>query len=108
MLTTPRGPGMAHRIFRLSAVEARTGPSRSTIFQCISDGAFPPQIFLEAPPAGWIEQSTTAWIKRQRSRRSKAGYGPFFAVRGELAAPRGPSRNVGVSDMARKQDGGRV
>jgi prophage regulatory protein len=56
---------MAHSILRLPAVKARTGLSRSTIYQRISDGTFPPQILLGARAVGWIEQSITDWIEQQ-------------------------------------------
>ena len=43
---------------RLPEVEARTGKSRSSIYQGVSDGTFPKQIKLGGPRAravGWIE-----------------------------------------------------
>ncbi len=56
---------MAQTILRLPQVKARTGLSRSTIYQRISDGTFPQQISLGARAVGWIEQSITDWIEQQ-------------------------------------------
>jgi prophage regulatory protein len=56
---------MAHSILRLPAVKARTGLSRSTIYQRVSDGTFPQQISLGPRAVGWVEQSITDWIEQQ-------------------------------------------
>jgi len=56
---------MAPSILRLPAVKARTGLSRSTIYQRIAEGTFPQQISLGARAVGWIEQQITDWIERQ-------------------------------------------
>jgi prophage regulatory protein len=59
------GANMAHSILRLPAVIARTGLSRSTIYQRVSAGTFPQQISLGARAVGWIKQSITDWIEQQ-------------------------------------------
>lgn len=59
-------------ILRLSQVISRTGLSRSTIYQRISEGAFPGQINLGANSVGWVESEINAWISSriQQSRVS--------------------------------------
>ena len=64
---------MAHSILRLPAVKSRTGLSRSTIYQRVAAGTFPPQISLGARAVGWIEQEIeeyVAWLI-ERSRESR-------------------------------------
>lgn len=60
---------MAHSILRLPAVKARTGLSRSTIYQRIAQGSFPAAYSLGGRAVGWLEADVSAWIldKVQRS-----------------------------------------
>ena len=53
------------RIIRMADVQARTGLSRSTIYQWVSDGSFPQPIRLGARAIGWIESEVDAWIREQ-------------------------------------------
>ena len=53
------------RIIRMADVQARTGLSRSTIYQWASDGSFPQPIRLGARAVGWIESEVDAWIREQ-------------------------------------------
>ena len=53
------------RIIRMADVQARTGRSRSTIYQWVSDGSFPQPIRLGARAVGWIESEVDAWIREQ-------------------------------------------
>lgn len=65
-------------ILRRKQVEARTGLSRSTIYDKINrkspryDPNFPKQISLGGDAVGWIEAEVVAWIenKIRTSRRS--------------------------------------
>jgi prophage regulatory protein len=50
------------KILRLDSVMERTGLSRSSIYQKISEKKFPPQISLAANSVGWIESEVEAWI----------------------------------------------
>ena len=61
--TAPTSP--APTILRLWQVKARTGLSRSTIYQRVSEGTFPQQISLGARAVGWVEQSIADWIEQQ-------------------------------------------
>jgi prophage regulatory protein len=60
-------------ILRLKEVQARTGLSRSTIYQRVSNGAFPRQVSLGGQRAvGWVEQEIEEYLARliERSRES--------------------------------------
>ncbi|MBK6599638.1 MAG: AlpA family transcriptional regulator [Proteobacteria bacterium] len=67
---------MTTAILRLPAVKARTGLSRSTIYQRVSAGTFPKPITLgsepEARAVGWLDSEIEAWFALQveRSRKS--------------------------------------
>ena len=49
-------------ILRRKQVEARTGLSRSTIYQYIKDGAFPKPVPLGPRAVGWLESEVSEWI----------------------------------------------
>jgi prophage regulatory protein len=49
-------------ILRRKQVEARTGLSRSTIYQHVSDGTFPKPVSLGARAVGWLESEIDAWL----------------------------------------------
>lgn len=53
---------IAHAILRLKSVQARTGLSRSSIYQRISDGSFPAPIKLGARSVGWVESDINNFI----------------------------------------------
>lgn len=55
------------RIIRLPLVIERTGLSRSTIYEHISNGNFPKQIPLGPHSVGWIENEINAWIEAKIS-----------------------------------------
>jgi prophage regulatory protein len=63
---------MAYVILRLPAVKARTGLSRSTIYQRISQGTFPKPLSLGARAVGWLESEIDKWLSnRLRARESR-------------------------------------
>ncbi|MGA3134024.1 MAG: AlpA family transcriptional regulator [Terracidiphilus sp.] len=43
----------------------RTGPSRSTVYQRVSEGRFPKPVSLGARAVGWVESDIEEWISRQ-------------------------------------------
>jgi prophage regulatory protein len=51
-------------ILRLPSVIARTGLSRSAIYQRVSDGSFPCQRSLGARAVGWLEWEIDDWLER--------------------------------------------
>ena len=62
----------AATVLRLPAVMARTGLSRSTIYERIAAGTFPPQVRLGPRAAGWYEDEVDRWV---RSRRQMSALG---------------------------------
>ena len=62
-------------ILRRPQVEARTGLSRSTLYQYIQDGLFPRPVSLGARAVGWLESDVTAWITA-RTRVARPGTAP--------------------------------
>jgi len=58
-------------ILRLPAVKARTGLSRSTIYQRVAEGNFPKPVNLGKRAVGWLEseisQHLAALVERSRS-----------------------------------------
>lgn len=56
---------MANVILRLPAVKARTGLSRSSIYQHVADGSFPRPVSLGARAVGWVESDIEGWISRK-------------------------------------------
>ncbi len=50
------------RILRLSEVQARTGLSRTTIYEWRVEGRFPQPVGLGARSVGWIEAEVDEWI----------------------------------------------
>lgn len=53
---------MATVILRLPQVRARTGLSRSQLYELISRGRFPRQVKLSERAAGWVEDQVEAWL----------------------------------------------
>lgn len=63
----------AIEILRRREVEAKTGLSRSTIYQKIKDKQFPLPISLGAQSVGWIKSEIEEWIaERVKVSRSSA------------------------------------
>ncbi|MCG8029926.1 MAG: AlpA family transcriptional regulator [Candidatus Thiodiazotropha taylori] len=60
------------KILRRPAVEARTGLSRSTIYQRMSEGNFPKAISLGDRAVGWVEAEITDWLNQQIKATRKA------------------------------------
>ena len=61
-------------ILRRPQVEARTGLSRSTIYQRIKEGTFPSPISLGAKAVGWLESEIDAWLaERIKASRGASG-----------------------------------
>ena len=58
------------RILRLSEVQARTGLSRTTIYEWRVEGRFPQPVGLGARSMGWIESEVEEWV-RERIAKSR-------------------------------------
>jgi prophage regulatory protein len=50
-------------IKRRPEVEAKTGLSRSTIYEKMKNGTFPKPVKLGPRAVGWLETEVDAWIK---------------------------------------------
>ena len=53
----------AVRILRPSQVLARTGLSKSTLYELIAEGSFPSPIRISARARGWLEAEVHEWIR---------------------------------------------
>lgn len=53
------------KILKLQALISKTGLSKSSVYQRISDGTFPEQISLGGRSVGWIESEIDDWLKQQ-------------------------------------------
>jgi prophage regulatory protein len=62
----------ALKVEKRKQVEARTGLSRSTIYQLVGEGAFPAPISLSAHSVGWLSHEVDEWIA-ERIRLREAG-----------------------------------
>jgi prophage regulatory protein len=58
---------MCDRILRRPEVEARTGLSRSTIYEMIGRGEFPRPVKLGRRAVGWLESAVTRWLESRKS-----------------------------------------
>lgn len=54
---------MCRTIIRRPKVQERTGLSCSTIYQLISENAFPKQVRLGKRSVGWYEDEIDEWIE---------------------------------------------
>lgn len=63
----------APSILRRKQVEARTGLSRSTIYNRIQTGTFPAPVSIGPRAVGWIESEINSWLVAQieSSRKQK-------------------------------------
>jgi len=66
-------------ILRRPQVEARTGLSRSTIYERMKQGTFPSPISLGTKAVGWIASEIDDWLD-QRIKASRIS-GPRFNTR---------------------------
>jgi len=59
-------------IIRRPKVQAKTGLSRSTIYERIGAGTFPAPVNLGVRAVGWIEAEVDAWVRERVSASRKA------------------------------------
>ena len=61
-------------LIRLDEVRARTGLSRSGIYQKVSEGQFPKPVAIGSRAVAWVESEIAAWIQARidGSRRAVA------------------------------------
>jgi prophage regulatory protein len=53
----------APTILRRPQVEARVGLKRSTLYQRVADGTFPPPVRLGSRAVGWLESEVSDWLR---------------------------------------------
>ena len=58
-------------ILKRNEVQARTGVSRSGIYQKMAEGEFPKSISLGPRAVGWLESSIDEWIQSRIELSSK-------------------------------------
>ena len=68
---------MTDRFLRLSAVLARTGLSRSSLYEQMKKGCFPRPVQLGPRAVGWLSSDVDTWSTRIASNR-KAWIPPEF------------------------------
>lgn len=56
------GVNLHMRIMRLKEVIEKTGLSRSTVYNFISQGKFPIQIVMGAWSVGWVDTEVDEWL----------------------------------------------
>ena len=59
------------QILRLPAVRERVAMSRSTIYQRVSEGTFPPPVNLGKRAVGWLASEIDSWLAAQIERSRK-------------------------------------
>jgi prophage regulatory protein len=70
----PEYTSMSQAIYRLPAVKARTGLSRSTIYLRMADGTFPKQISIGERAVGWLDSEIAEWLnERIKQSRKQVG-----------------------------------
>ncbi|MFT6901165.1 MAG: prophage regulatory protein [Colwellia sp.] len=68
---------MSTKLIRLNQVIARTGLSRSRIYQYISEDNFPSNVSLGGRSVAWVDSEISAWIENvigQRDSNLLYGY----------------------------------
>ena len=75
-------------ILRRKQVEARTGLSRSTIYERIRAGTFPSPVSLGAKAVGWVEDEISVWLAQLVSASRKPAERVELSLIGQ-AVPRG-------------------
>lgn len=70
------------KIIRLKEVMSITGLSRSTIYERISVGEFPPSVSLGGSAVGWLESEVHAWIEKRVTERDERLSQPTYHKRG--------------------------
>jgi len=61
----------APTILRRKAVEAKTGLSRTTIYDMMRAGTFPIPISLGSNSVGWLEHEVTEWLNTRVAERNR-------------------------------------
>lgn len=84
------------RLLRLREVSAMCGLSRTSIYQAIKDGGFPPPVAIGARARAWIRQEVEDWAW-SRVRASRIASPSRAALAGKVSAPQSPRRKPAVT-----------
>lgn len=57
------------RLIRLNDVRAKTGLSRSAIYQAMKDNKFPQAVNIGSRSVGWVEYEIDSWIRNRMATR---------------------------------------
>jgi prophage regulatory protein len=60
-----------HRVWRLPEVEMATGLTRTSIYEGIEEGTFPPPIPLGERAVGWLEEEIMCWLEERIAERNE-------------------------------------
>lgn len=60
---------MQQNLLRLPQVKARTGLSRSCIYEAITEGRFPRPVKITARASAWVESEIQKWIDERIKER---------------------------------------
>lgn len=66
-MTATATDDLGERILRLPDVKAKTGLSRSTIYQRMHDKTFPAAVMLTEYAVGWRMSEVDVWIKNLKT-----------------------------------------
>ncbi|GIU20067.1 hypothetical protein TUM4261_42720 [Shewanella sp. c952] len=58
------------KIIRLKELTAKTGLSRSTVYELIASDQFPKQFPLGPRCVGWVEQEVDDWLTEKAAKRN--------------------------------------
>lgn len=60
-------------LLRIAEVQARTGISRSQLYELVNSGKFPPPIPLVGRTRAWVESDVSEWISSRIEAARAAG-----------------------------------
>lgn len=60
-------------LLRLPEVMARTGLSRSVVYQAVADGRFPKPVKIAPRAVAWVDEEIDAWIRQRVEERGQRG-----------------------------------
>lgn len=67
---------MTEKLLRLPGVLAMVGVSRSTLYEMVGSGSFPPPLKITKRAVGWPESTVANWIRQLRLHGAKKALDP--------------------------------
>ena len=62
---------MENRALRIAAVQAKTGLTRTRVYELVESGDFPQPIKIGKRAVAWIEREVEAWLQTRVAERDK-------------------------------------